>query len=319
MSPSVELHRSGVLVVDAATTVDAALALMASANVGSLVVTTGGKIDGIFTERDVLRRFADLSTPAARASAIGTWATRPVFSLTVAQVAEAPRAMLARGIRHVPLVDEAGQQVGIVSMRDILAAQLAAGTLPSLVPSPRPRLRSHAAEPAAPAPHAAPDGVAATPLSAPTLHVLAPTAQLVELCRRFLPHGWRSQIWTSVRSIENLPGLADPSRRRAMAFMLDLDGIPDRNWRPLLKRFIALLTSGDQPDIFLVASPMQYPERELRALAAVAEKARWRIYQRPLPVMALAQHLGALPPAASGDGPTEGGDDAEPTPLKRSS
>ena len=94
------------------------------ADVGALAVGAGDDVDGIVSERDVVKALArrrDPSTTTARRSPTPAWSgatlTRPV-----AEVAE---EMMEHYVRHV-LVEDAGRVVGIVSARDLLGAYAAA-------------------------------------------------------------------------------------------------------------------------------------------------------------------------------------------------
>jgi signal-transduction protein with cAMP-binding, CBS, and nucleotidyltransferase domain len=84
---------------------------------GSLLVTDGGQLLGIITERDLLRAVA-LGADPDEASVDDTM-TVEVFTVAPdLQLQDAAREMAARWIRHLPVV-EAGQLVGVVSMRDV--------------------------------------------------------------------------------------------------------------------------------------------------------------------------------------------------------
>jgi CBS domain-containing protein len=105
----------------AATVADAA-AEMVQGRIGSVLVTQGSMLLGIFTERDVLRAAAvaaDLSSdPVAK------WMTpEPVTAPPETSTDEAAELMLSGGFRHLPVVDESGL-IGIVSLRDLLSARI---------------------------------------------------------------------------------------------------------------------------------------------------------------------------------------------------
>ncbi len=252
----------------------ACLDRMALAQVGSILVATGGKLAGILTERDLLRQWRKMADPAVLAAPIAKVMTTSVVSLTLDHLADAAELMLERHIRHVPIVDHDQQVIGIVSMRDILAAQQRAGALPRLRPEPAP--------PVAPGPPS-------------TMHVVAPTNQLAEICKRFLPSNWTPRIWLSAIGLDDLPALRPDHASHRVGFMLDLDGLGANDWRPLIRRFVQLLTQEEQPVIFLVATPSHFSDQDYQSLQKVADKAHWHVYHRPLPVAALAaalRHIG---------------------------
>ncbi len=96
---------------------------------GSLLVTDGGRLAGIITERDVLRAVAFGADPDQ--SSVDEVMTAEVFTVGPdANLQDAAREMAARWIRHLPVVD--GTRIlGVVSMRDMTGvfAALAPGTV----------------------------------------------------------------------------------------------------------------------------------------------------------------------------------------------
>ena len=97
---------------------------MDSASVGCVVVGSVDAVDGVITERDIVRVLAsgldpDQATVADIESRVLMWAGT---GSTVGDVAE---EMMESYVRHV-LVGEDGTLVGIVSMRDVITAYLSA-------------------------------------------------------------------------------------------------------------------------------------------------------------------------------------------------
>ena len=105
-----------------ASVLDAAL-LMNEHRVGALVVLDGGKLAGIFTERDILRRVvADRRDPAA--TPIHEVMTREVACCQAhTSLDEARFVLMDRRIRHLPVVDNCETLVGMVSIGDLNAHQ----------------------------------------------------------------------------------------------------------------------------------------------------------------------------------------------------
>ena len=95
---------------------------MVDANVGSLLVTVDGRIDGIVTERDYLRRVTlegrtDKDTPVSEIM------TSPLIVVTPqTPVEECMAIMTDRRIRHVPVVED-GEVIGVVSIGDLVKFQ----------------------------------------------------------------------------------------------------------------------------------------------------------------------------------------------------
>ena len=107
------------LTVDAGATMLDAVKRMVGANVGSLLVTDGGDIVGIVTERDYLRRVT-LEGRTDKDTAVGEIMTAPLVVVTPeTEIDECMAVMTDRRIRHLPVVD-GGDVVGVVSIGDLV-------------------------------------------------------------------------------------------------------------------------------------------------------------------------------------------------------
>jgi CBS domain-containing protein len=108
-----------VLRIEADVSVLEAVKQMVEANVGSLLVTDGGRDIGIVTERDYLRRVA-LAERNERGTAVREIVSSPLIVATPeTTVDECMALMTDRRIRHVPVVDGA-EVVGLVSIGDLV-------------------------------------------------------------------------------------------------------------------------------------------------------------------------------------------------------
>src|SRR5262249_60560082 len=95
------------------------VAEMQKRRVAAVVVSEGGRVVGIFTERDLLNRIVGLALNDHLT--IGEVMTRSPCTLTPDdRIADAVRLMTDRGYRHIPLVDAGGAEAGLVSARDIV-------------------------------------------------------------------------------------------------------------------------------------------------------------------------------------------------------
>lgn len=89
--------------------------------VGGLVVIRDGRMVGVFTERDVLRRVvAEQRSPAALKVA-DVMTTDVICCDPFTTVDEASRIMRDQRVRHLPICDPEGRVVGMVSIGDINA------------------------------------------------------------------------------------------------------------------------------------------------------------------------------------------------------
>jgi CBS domain-containing protein len=108
-----------VLKIDANATIFDAVKRMVEANVGALLVTEGGAVSGIVTERDYLRRAA-LEGRADKETPVGEIMSSPLIVATPdTPIDECMALMTDRRIRHVPVV-EGSDVVGLVSIGDLV-------------------------------------------------------------------------------------------------------------------------------------------------------------------------------------------------------
>jgi CBS domain-containing protein len=119
------LHGKGasVATVEPAASVGELVALLAQHNVGALPVLDGGRLVGIVSERDVVRRLhaggagllqlrvADIMTSGVTTCEPGD------------KVEDLARIMTERRFRHMPVVEN-GNLVGIVSIGDLVKARI---------------------------------------------------------------------------------------------------------------------------------------------------------------------------------------------------
>lgn len=98
-----------------------ALRLMADKNVGALVVMEGGRVVGVFSERDYARKVVLLGK-TSRDTAVGAAMTRKVFYVRPDQTIEDCMALMTdKHIRHLPVLD--GERlVGVISIGDVVKA-----------------------------------------------------------------------------------------------------------------------------------------------------------------------------------------------------
>jgi CBS domain-containing protein len=119
-----DIMSSGLFSIDPNSTVAEAATVMGERRIGSALVMEGDTLLGIFTERDIVRALGEHFDAAGHP--VSDWMTPdPVTVDPSTPVEEALRMMLDRNFRHLP-VTEGGRVSGIVSMRDLTAAGVAA-------------------------------------------------------------------------------------------------------------------------------------------------------------------------------------------------
>ena len=114
---------SDIISCTADTPVREAVRLLASKRIGAIPVMEGGRVAGIFSERDVIYRLAD-EGDACLARPLGEVMTSPAITVDrFSAVLDALALMTRRRIRHLPVVD--GEAMcGFISIGDLVKARL---------------------------------------------------------------------------------------------------------------------------------------------------------------------------------------------------
>ena len=113
-------NRREVISVGPGDTVLQALNLMAKHDIGALLVMDQGKPAGIFSERDYARKVV-LHGKSSKDVPVREVMSEKVIYVKLAQTVEECMAVMTdRHIRHLPVLDEAGQVVGFLSIGDMV-------------------------------------------------------------------------------------------------------------------------------------------------------------------------------------------------------
>jgi signal-transduction protein with cAMP-binding, CBS, and nucleotidyltransferase domain len=118
------LQPQDLLTLDEAASVLEAAQAMSAKKVGAVIVTRdGGRLAGIFTERDLMSRVV-VALRNPETVLLREVMTRDVFSVDLdAEVKDVRTELQVRHIRHLPIVAD-GRIVGILSLRDLLRADI---------------------------------------------------------------------------------------------------------------------------------------------------------------------------------------------------
>lgn len=101
------------------TSLEEAYELLEASPHGALLVLEGGRILGIFTERDVLYRTA-LEGLDSSTSMADLMTPDPVVISIQKRLSDAIHLMTEQGYRHLPLVDDRNECAGLLATRDLL-------------------------------------------------------------------------------------------------------------------------------------------------------------------------------------------------------
>ncbi len=106
-------------VLDTGDDVRSAARQMTERNIGAAAVVEGGKLAGIFSERDLMARVVAAGLDPDRTKVAQVMSKNLVVADPDEKVDEAIRKMHSINSRHLPVVDE-GRLVGMISIRDLL-------------------------------------------------------------------------------------------------------------------------------------------------------------------------------------------------------
>lgn len=106
----------------AATALDAAVR-MNEHKIGSLIVMDEGALVGIITERDLLQRIIAAHRDPADTLVRDVMTAELLCCRTYTPLDEARGVMKNRRVRHLPVVDEDGHLLGLISIGDLNAYQ----------------------------------------------------------------------------------------------------------------------------------------------------------------------------------------------------
>ncbi len=115
----------GVVTVAPGTTLRQAVEVLAARRIGAVVVSPDGqKVNGIVSERDIVRELA-LRGPSCLDEPVERVMTRAIYTCTPEDSADRVLEMMTqRRFRHMPVM-KGGIMIGLISIGDVVAARLA--------------------------------------------------------------------------------------------------------------------------------------------------------------------------------------------------
>ena len=124
-----EMCDAGGASVPVEATAEHAIRAMLDRHVGAVaVLDENTRVAGIFTERDVMRRLS-LSGHEPAQTPVREVMTTPVEMATLDTTpGQALATMIERHYRHLPIVDDDGRLLGMLSIRNVLQARIDALT-----------------------------------------------------------------------------------------------------------------------------------------------------------------------------------------------
>ena len=97
-----------------------AIKILASEDIGAAIVMSGGRLAGIFSERDYTRKIVLKGRASDNTRVEEVMTPNVVVVSPRTRTRECMQLMTDKNIRHLPVVDE-GRVIGMVSIRDIVS------------------------------------------------------------------------------------------------------------------------------------------------------------------------------------------------------
>jgi CBS domain-containing protein len=107
------------------TSIREVLGVLASKNVGAVVVSAdGGTVQGIISERDIMRGLHSMGAELLGKPAREVMTQNVVTCVVTDRAVGIMAVMVAKHLRHVPVVDDGGRFISMLSIRDLLQLRL---------------------------------------------------------------------------------------------------------------------------------------------------------------------------------------------------
>jgi CBS domain-containing protein len=124
LSAILKFKGGSILSVRPATRIADVIKLLAEKRIGAVLVTDAdGKLEGILSERDIVRTLAEKAAATFEMTAEEMMTRSPKVTTPDATVAEAMELMTDGRFRHLPVM-EGGKLVGLVSIGDVVKARI---------------------------------------------------------------------------------------------------------------------------------------------------------------------------------------------------
>ncbi len=138
--PLSKVPRRPTLILPISASIADAIRAMNESRVGVTLIVDNGKLAGIFTERDVLRKVALAHMDLEKTPVLKVMTADPFMLPEHCSIAFALHHMSVEGYRHLPLVKDDRTPVGVVGVRDIVAylVELFPESLLNIPPEPTP-------------------------------------------------------------------------------------------------------------------------------------------------------------------------------------
>jgi CBS domain-containing protein len=253
------LRPSPAISVNSDTTIREALRIMKEHNVGSVLVNSYSpphELQGIFTERDLLKWVSDIEKNDAWDKSIATIMTKKMITLNVLEIDRAAETMIKYNFRHVPIVydSEDGRLhvAGVISMRDLFKGFVAERKQKAILDQ----------------------------FTSRRVLVLARKRPERELQSKLLDS--HVNLVFHEQDFENAgldPSLVVPDVLSSDLFVMDLDHFSADSWVKVLK---GILAEKERPPVFIVYDPVMQDPRSVLALKQLSQGSVIHVFPKPI-------------------------------------
>lgn len=112
-----------VFAVSPGMTVKEAVDVLGEKNIGAVIVKDGGKVTGILSERDVVRRIRTEGPGVLSRTVADCMTKSPITCGPDATLDDVLSRMTEKRIRHLPVVD-GGKLIGVISIGDVVKRKI---------------------------------------------------------------------------------------------------------------------------------------------------------------------------------------------------
>jgi CBS domain-containing protein len=253
------LRPSPAISVNADTTIREALRIMKEHNVGSVLVNSYSpphELQGIFTERDLLKWVSDIEKTNAWDKSIATIMSKKMITLSVLEIDQAAETMIKHNFRHVPIVYESedgrSHVAGVISMRDLFKGFVAERKQKAILEK----------------------------YTSKRVLVLARTKSERELQAKLLESHVNLVFHEQNFEVSGVdPALVVPDVLSSDLFVMDLDHFSADSWVKVLK---SLLAEKKRPPVFIVYDPVLQDPRSVLALKQLSQGSVLHVFPKPI-------------------------------------
>jgi CBS domain-containing protein len=253
------IRPSPAISVNADTTIRDALRIMREHNVGSVLVNSYSpphELQGIFTERDLLKWVGEIEKTGAWDKSIATIMTKKMITLNVLEIDRAAETMIKHNFRHVPIVydseDGRSHVAGVISMRDLFKGYVAERKQKAILEqftSKRVLVLAH------------------------KRHERELQSKLLESHVNLVFHD--QDFETSGLNAD----LVVPDVLSSDLFVMDLDHFSPDSWVKVLKK---TLSEKKRPPVFVVYDPVLQDPRSVLALKQLSQGSVIHVFPKPI-------------------------------------